>query len=54
MHPKKIFRLRDARPKNMHEIKAALDQLLDNIVYSNCIANEGYIKALGLNYQKIK
>lgn len=53
--PKRNFQaIRDLRPKNTQEIKAALDQLLENIVYSKCNANEGYIKALGLNYRKIE
>ena len=52
---KKNFQaIRDLRPKNTQEIKAALDQLLENIAFSKCIANEGYIKALGLNYRKIE
>jgi hypothetical protein len=38
----------------MQAIKAALDQLLENVRFSNCKANEGYIKALGLQYKKIE
>ncbi len=53
--PRSTFsQLRTARPKNMEEIRPGLKQLLQNIKYKNCSANEGYIKALGLNYKKIE
>lgn len=46
--------LRAARPKAIEEIRKTLDLLLENIKFKNCIANEGYIKALGLNFKKIE
>lgn len=53
--PKEKFQdIRNLRPKNMEQVKAALDELLKNIEFGHCTANEGYIKALGLNYHKIE
>ncbi|MEO7800502.1 MAG: cellulase family glycosylhydrolase [Ginsengibacter sp.] len=46
--------LRAARPKSMDDIRKSLDLLLQNIKFKNCMANEGYIKALGLNFKKIE
>ncbi len=45
---------RAARPKAINDINKSFDLLLQNIRFKNCIANEGYIKALGLNFKKIK
>ncbi|MFL5772757.1 MAG: glycoside hydrolase family 5 protein [Flavisolibacter sp.] len=41
--------IRKARPADMNLVKYALAELLKNIRFENCKANEGYIKALGLN-----
>jgi endoglucanase len=46
--------IRDKRPKNIQTTKASFDQLLNVILFSNCRANEGYIKALGLKYERIQ
>ena len=40
--------IRKARPKNMDEIKAALNGFLINCQFKNCVPNKGYIEALGL------
>lgn len=40
-------KIREARP-DQELVKNALEELLENIKYKNCIKNEGYIKALGL------
>lgn len=40
--------IRENRP-NQKIIKETLDELLENMKFKNCIKNNGYIKALGLN-----
>lgn len=40
--------IRKLRPKNMDEIKKALDGFLLNAQFKNCTPNKGYISALGL------
>lgn len=53
--PKNNFAdIRSARPKNMEGVKKAFEQLLQNVLFARCTANEGYIKALGLQYSKIQ
>ncbi|HWB28316.1 MAG TPA: cellulase family glycosylhydrolase [Chitinophagaceae bacterium] len=39
--------IRKARPKNMDEIKKALDGFLQNCRFKNCTVNKGYVTALG-------
>ena len=46
--------IRKARPKDMEAVKKALDDFLINCRFNNCTANEGYIRALGFNFKKIK
>lgn len=46
--------LRSTRPKVIDDINDSLKLLLQNIRFKNCMANEGYIKALGLNFKKIE
>jgi endoglucanase len=47
--PKNNFAdIRRLRPKNMDEIKKALDGFLLNSQFKNCLKNKGYISALGL------
>ncbi len=46
--------IRKARPKDMQAITKALDGFLQNCKFENCIPNEGYIRALGLSFKKIK
>ena len=41
--------IRKARPKNMDEIKAAINGFLINCQFKNCVPNKGYIEALGLS-----
>jgi len=46
--PKKNFEdIRNARPKNIDEVKQALDGFLENCQFKNCASNKGYITALG-------
>jgi endoglucanase len=46
--PKKNFEdIRNARPKNIEEVKQALDGFLENCQFKNCTPNKGYIVALG-------
>jgi endoglucanase len=46
--PKKNFEdIRNARPKNIDEVKQALNGFLENCRFKNCIPNKGYIAALG-------
>ena len=40
--------IRKFRPKNMEEIKKALDGFLVNAQFKNCTVNKGYISGLGL------
>ena len=39
--------IRNTRPKNEMEIRAALDGFINNCLFKNCTPNDGYIKALG-------
>ncbi len=39
--------VRKFRPKDISEIKKAMDGYLENCKFKNCIKNKGYIKALG-------
>ncbi len=39
--------VRKTRPKNISDIKKALDGYLENCKFKNCVQNKGYIKALG-------
>lgn len=41
-------KIRVVRP-NQEDIREALNQLLTNMKFENCIVNENYIKALGMN-----
>ncbi|MDQ6814056.1 MAG: glycoside hydrolase family 5 protein [Bacteroidota bacterium] len=53
--PKKNFQdIRDLTPKNVQATKAALNKLLENVLFQNCHANAGYIKALGFDYFKVE
>ena len=45
--------IRAARPKDMQQIKMALDQYLNNCRFKNCTPNKGYISALGLKPKDI-
>jgi hypothetical protein len=40
--------VRNLRPSNMEAVKKSIWQILVNCRFKNCIANQGYIKALGL------
>lgn len=40
-------KIREARPKNIDEVKQALNGFLENCQFKNCIQNRGYITALG-------
>lgn len=46
--------IRKARPQNMDVVKKALTDFLINCQFKNCVANEGYIKALGFDFKEIK
>lgn len=53
--PKQNFAdIRKGRLKDTAAVKQALENLLSNCSYSHCQPNEGYIKALGLNFKKIE
>jgi len=39
--------IRNARPKNIDEVKQALNGFLENCQFKNCASNKGYITALG-------
>ncbi len=48
--PKKNFEeIRKAKPANMNEVKAAIEGILINCQFKNCVPNKGYIKALGFS-----
>jgi len=40
--------IRNTRPKNIDQVRKALDGFLNNCLFKNCTANSGYITALGL------
>jgi aryl-phospho-beta-D-glucosidase BglC (GH1 family) len=53
--PRKTFEeIRKARPRDMSGVRKSFEEVLNNIRFSDCSANEGYIKALGLTYRKIE
>lgn len=41
--------IRQARPKNLQQVQAALDGFLQACLLKNCLPNEGYIRALGFS-----
>jgi hypothetical protein len=46
--PKKNFEdIRKARPKDVDQIRKALNGFLENCKFENCKPNSGYIQALG-------
>lgn len=50
--PRYTFKqIREARPKNIDEVKQALNGFLENCQFKNCIQNKGYITALGFKVQ---
>ena len=42
--------IRKLRPENLETTKKSIDQILINCPLKNCVANQGYIKSLGLNH----
>jgi endoglucanase len=44
--------IRKAKPKNIDEVKQALDGFLNNCKFINCTPNKGYIEALGFRTDK--
>jgi hypothetical protein len=41
--------IRKFRPKNVDQVKMALEGFLNNCQFRNCTPNKGYIEALGLS-----
>ncbi|HSZ84753.1 MAG TPA: cellulase family glycosylhydrolase [Puia sp.] len=44
--------IRKAKPKNIEQVKQALDGFLNNCKFINCTPNKGYIEALGFRTDK--
>jgi len=44
--------IRNTKPKNEIQVKAALNGFIDNCLFKNCTPNNSYIKALGFELNK--